>query len=82
MGWGGVIKGSEPDRKPPLSCQPLPPPPQPPPGRRWARNWVRGLGEGHTTQGLGGEVTGPPLRSGQRRIYWLLPVCGAVGLGP
>lgn len=27
-------------------------------------------------------VTGPSLRPGQRRIYWLLPVCGAVGLGP
>lgn len=39
-------------------------------------------GEGHTTQGLGGDVAGPPLRPGQRRIYWLLPVCGAVGLGP
>lgn len=27
MGWGGVIKGSEPDRKLTLSCQPLQPPP-------------------------------------------------------
>ena len=27
-------------------------------------------------------VTGPSLRPGQCRIYWLLPVCGAVGLGP
>lgn len=50
IGRGGVIKGSEPDRKPSLSCQPLQPPPQPPPGLRWARNRTQGLGEGRATQ--------------------------------
>lgn len=87
IGRGGVIEGNELDRKPSLSrqpLQPLQPPPQPPPGLRWARNRVQGLGEGaHYPEGLGrGVATAPPLRPGQRRIYWLLPVCGAVGLGP
>lgn len=85
LGRGGVIKGSEPDRKPSLSRQPLQPPPQPPPGLRWVRNGARGLGEGACYPDGPGRVvvmTGPPLRPGQRRIYWLLPVCRAVGLGP
>lgn len=87
IGRGGVIEGNGPDRKPSLSrqpLQPLQPPPQPPPGLRWARNRVQGLGEGvRCPEGLGrGVATAPPLRPGQRRVYWLLPVCGAVGLGP
>lgn len=32
--------------------------------------------------GLGLAEAGLSLGPGQRRIYWLLPVCGAVGLGP
>lgn len=84
IGRGGVIKGSEPNRRPPLRCQPLQPLPRLPPpplGREGqAGSRAQGLGEGAGRRWRWGG--GPPLRPGQRRVYWLLPVRGAVGLGP
>lgn len=80
MGRAGH-QGSEPDRKPP---DPSASSASSASSTATARPEV---GEEQGTQAGGGAgrgvvATGPPLGSGQCRIYWLLPVCGAVGLGP